>query len=57
VSRPTQLGTIRLAPFRPHLEHLAQRRSMSVLASGPQRMIKGASAIGALCRHGPRWHL
>jgi hypothetical protein len=50
VSRPSQLGAVSEAPFRPHLEHLAQRRSTSLEASPPQRIIEGARAFGALCR-------
>jgi len=44
---PAQLGCCSVAPLRPHR---AERRSMSLDTSGPQRMIRGTSAIGALCR-------
>jgi len=47
VSRPTQLGSVSDAPFWPHCEHLAQRRSWSLLASGPHLMMRGARAVGA----------
>jgi hypothetical protein len=36
-----------VAPLAPHFEQRADRRSMSLEASGPQRMISGAIAIGA----------
>jgi len=47
----SQLGAVNEAPLRPHLEHLAQRRSTSLEASPPHRMISGASAVAALCKH------
>jgi hypothetical protein len=43
----TQLGSMSVAPLAPHFEQRAERRSMSLDASGPQRMISGAIAIGA----------
>jgi hypothetical protein len=43
----TQLGSIKVAPLAPHFEQREDRRSMSLDASGPQRMIRGANAIGA----------
>jgi hypothetical protein len=43
----TQLGSISVAPLAPHFEQRAHRRSMSLDASGPQRMTNGAIAIGA----------
>jgi hypothetical protein len=36
VSRPSQDGVVRDAPFRPHLEHRAQRRNTSLEASPPR---------------------
>jgi hypothetical protein len=51
ISRPSQLGAVSEAPFRPYLEHRAQRRSTSLDASPPHLMISGASAVGARCRH------
>jgi hypothetical protein len=46
----TQLGNINVAPLAQHFEQRADRRSMSLEASGPQRMIRSASAIGAWCK-------
>jgi hypothetical protein len=42
----TQLGNINVAPLAPHFEQGAAQRSMSLDASGPQRITKGAIAIG-----------
>jgi hypothetical protein len=42
-----QLGSMSVAPLAPHLEQRADRRSMSLDVSGPQRMTRGAIAIGA----------
>jgi hypothetical protein len=39
-----------VAPLPPHPVHRTERRSMSLEASGPHRMIQGASAVGARCR-------
>ena len=50
-STPFQLGAVSEAPLQPHLEHLAERRSRSLEASPPHLIIRGASAVGALCRH------
>jgi len=38
-----------VAPLPPHYMHRAERRSMSLEASVPQRMIHGASAVGTRC--------
>jgi hypothetical protein len=38
-----------VAPLPPHYVHRAERRSMSLEASVPQRMIHGASAVGTRC--------
>ena len=48
-------GAASVAPFRPHCEHRAERRSTSLDASSPQRMTSGASAIGAECRQAAFW--
>jgi len=36
--------------LRPHLEHRAERRSLSLDVPGPHLLMSGASAIGAQCR-------
>jgi hypothetical protein len=46
IDRPPQLGTWSVAPFVPHRRQRAHARSMSLEASGPQRMMKGANATG-----------
>jgi hypothetical protein len=46
ICRPTQLGSVRIAPLCPQREYRAERRSTSLDTSGPQRMMRGASAIG-----------
>jgi hypothetical protein len=50
VAKPTvaliQLGSIKVAPLAPHFEQRADRRSMSLDASGPHRITKGAIAVG-----------
>jgi hypothetical protein len=51
MSRLSQLGAVSEAPLRPHLEHRAQRCCTSLEASPPHRMMRGASAFGARCRH------
>jgi hypothetical protein len=51
MSRLSQLGAVSEAPFRPHLEHLAERGSTSLDARSPHRMMSGARAVGARCRH------
>jgi len=48
---PAQLGCCRTAPFRPHLVQRADRRSMSLDVSGPQRMMNGTNATGVRCKH------
>jgi hypothetical protein len=44
-----QLGWTVIAPLPPQAEHRAHRRSLSLDASGPHRMMIGASAAGAAC--------
>jgi hypothetical protein len=39
------------APLRSHFVHRPDRRSMSLDASGPQRMMNGTNATGVRCRH------
>jgi hypothetical protein len=43
---PIQLGCCSVAPLHPQAEQRAARRSMSLDASTPQRMMSGASATG-----------
>ena len=43
-------------PLPPHLEQAARWCSMSLDAFGPHRIIAGANAVGALCRHSRRRH-
>jgi hypothetical protein len=43
-----QLGRWTTAPLRPHCEHRAQARSLSLEASRPQRIISGVIAVGAM---------
>jgi hypothetical protein len=53
-NRPRALpssGAVASRPCDRHRLHLADHRSTSLDASAPQRMISGASAIGALWRH------
>jgi hypothetical protein len=47
---PAQLGCCRLAPLRPQALQRAERRSMSLEASSPLRIISGVNAIGAWWR-------
>ena len=47
---PDQLGSVTDAPLPPHLVHRTHVRSLSLDAACPQRMIRGAKAIGARCR-------
>jgi hypothetical protein len=42
-----QLGRRSVAPLPPQAVQRAQRRSLSLLASAPQRIISGTNAIGA----------
>jgi hypothetical protein len=51
MSMPAQLGCCRTAPLRPHLEQRADRRNMSLDASGPHLMISGTNATGRRCKH------
>jgi hypothetical protein len=44
ISMPAQLGCCSVAPLRPHIVQRADRRSTSLDASGPQRMISGTKA-------------
>ena len=47
---PIHPGCCRTAPFRPHFEQRADRRSMALEASGPHRMMKDTNAMGERCR-------
>ena len=44
---PIQPGCCSVAPLVPQMVHRADRRSLSLDVSAPQRMISGANAIGA----------
>ena len=46
---PAHDGCCKAAPLRPHLLQRADRRNMSLEASGPHRMIKGTNATGLRC--------